>query len=734
MIPGLKKRTFTLHDLVMYFAIAIVHIRLMILLGCLSLLGGLGYFVYAKAVYTARSIVRVDYLALPMDSDSMFHDSGVGPVASQLVSTTMSERTARQFGITDDYKGIARKYIKKIAVKGVGPNNLEIQVWGYSLDLTRKWAEVLVQEYLKSREELRISYNETLIKAYKNEISQFGERIESSFGQRFDFRTSRGITEVMIELDRMRGLPQEIAQIKHKIGTMTRVRKQMEDPSLSTIARLSMISEMEKDLDKEMQLTVGEMITRSGDGGEKFSGDKDKTKTGQTGPNVVVVPAMTSQSSSGNPWDMLEKEQRRIQNEIEDASAIYLPGHKKIVALTKELEEVQKKLEVEYQVTDARFELEYEDLLNKLADLEAKMPQYQEVIKKYERVNQDYQLQQSGELAWNALYTQAAQKISTVQFAGEKERITVQYSGLIEAKSDPISPNRTTVVLGSILIGLGLAIGVAFLIEFLDHTISNIEEVESTFQIRGLGIIPQVDEVDAQHPILMDSQDSQEKNLLENFRVIRTNIISMGALSKQPQVMMVTSAMPKEGKTVVSSNLAISFAQMGSKTLLIDTDLRRGRLHRLFGLRKGPGLSNLLLEKSTMDEAIRPSGKENLSVLTAGQHLDSGSELLGSPRFAEIMREVRTRYDRILVDTPPVLGLSETSVLQPQMDGVLFVVWGGHTPIRSMKTAVEALHANGANFYGFILNRLDLSATTNYYQYYYYSNDYYHNYHALENA
>ena len=100
------------------------------------------------------------------------------------------------------------------------------------------------------------------------------------------------------------------------------------------------------------------------------------------------------------------------------------------------------------------------------------------------------------------------------------------------------------------------------------------------------------------------------------------------------------------------------------------------------------------------------------------------------------MDTLREKYDRVVVDTPPVLGLSETSVVQKLMDGVLFVIWSGRTPIRNMKAAVEMLQSNGANFYGFILNRLDLSATQNYYQYYYYSHDYYYHYspRALENA
>ena len=170
------------------------------------------------------------------------------------------------------------------------------------------------------------------------------------------------------------------------------------------------------------------------------------------------------------------------------------------------------------------------------------------------------------------------------------------------------------------------------------------------------------------------------------------------------------------------------------RTLLLDTDLRRGRLHRLFGLRKTPGLSGVLTGAITLDEACRPCGKDGLNVLTAGAHLESGTEMLSTPKFVEVLAELRKRYDRIIIDTPPVLGLSETSIIQEHTDGVLFVVWGGRTPINHIKVAVEMLQNNGANFYGFILNRLDLSSTTNYYHYYYYSNDYYHNYHALENA
>jgi capsular exopolysaccharide synthesis family protein len=159
---------------------------------------------------------------------------------------------------------------------------------------------------------------------------------------------------------------------------------------------------------------------------------------------------------------------------------------------------------------------------------------------------------------------------------------------------------------------------------------------------------------------------------------------------------------------------------------MIDTDLRRGRLHRLFGYRKEPGLSNVLLGEASLEQAIRPGLRENLSVLSAGRYLESNTELLASPAFTDLMKELRGKFDRIIIDTPPVLGLSDTAIMQSQVDGVLFVIWTGQTPKSSVEPAIEALRANGANFYGFVLNRLDVNATQNYYQYYYYSHDYYY--------
>ena len=138
------------------------------------------------------------------------------------------------------------------------------------------------------------------------------------------------------------------------------------------------------------------------------------------------------------------------------------------------------------------------------------------------------------------------------------------------------------------------------------------------------------------------------------------------------------------------------------------------------------------MEKMPVEDAIRKTANENLVVLPCGQHIEGATELLGGMGFSQLLDELKQKYQRIVIDTPPVLGLPETSMMQSLVDGVVFVIWSGRTPYRSVKTAIEILNANHANFYGFVLNRLDLSTTTNYYHYYYYSSYYYKSYQALE--
>lgn len=723
MIPGLKARVLSLHDVLMYLALARRHLRLMTLLVTFCLMCGLTYYIFARPVYHAQAMVEVDYLAREGDAESIYRDrdgqmNGV-PIA--LTAPHILQRTAKALGVDASNRDLERSYMTKVRAVYDSQQNLVVDVWVALPELAERWTETMVREYLGYRSEKRRERMEAIGKQFPEDIAELSRRLNIQLTQRLTLENTGGLREIEIKLQTLGNVPAKIARCQAQIDTMGQARITLEDPAQDIIAKLSLIAKIEDSMDP---LQIGDTIETA----RNRDGDKKET---ESPTKYVLGPQMVTNHE--RPWEQLVRDQARVNEEIKALGKTFLPESRKMKEPMKKLAEITEKLEAEFQVARQRFDLKFQQLINDKKDLESKLPIYTEQTEKSRKLLTELGLQERAFAPFREFIVRANQKLEAVDYGGEIERIHLKYAGLIESQDRPVSPNRLKLIALSLAIGLVLALGVPFLIEYLDHTLRSLDQVESTFHMRGLGIVPQIESSSSGSAALINRDESHKDSLVENFRVIRTNVLSMGNLTKPPHVTMVTSAMPKEGKTVVSSNLAVSFAHTGARTLLIDTDLRRGRLHRLFGYRKDPGLSNVLLNEVSLEEACRPTGEENLSILSAGRHLDSGTELLGSPRFAELMETLRGRYDRIVVDTPPVLGLSETSIMQSHVDGVLFVIWTGHTPARSARTAVDMLAANGANFYGFVLNRLDLSATANYYQYYYYSHDYYYQ-HPLENA
>jgi polysaccharide biosynthesis transport protein len=709
MIPGAQKSKFTLHDILLYVSLAAKHARLIVVVTCACLTAGLGYYVFAKPIYYSRALIDIAALDRPLDTEKIYEDSRANMVGQQLTAQHILVRTARALGVNTTYRDLNRKYLFKIRYEYNSEKNLEIEVWPWSADWANRWTETMVREFLADRQERRQEFKAQILNTYSNELKEVVSKIDEKFSERLDFEDQQDFTRSLILVNSIRALPDDLARTQARIDELGRIRVRLQDTSLDVVAKLSLIAAADN---PETNLAVGQTVARP-----PANGAAAKEPAGNS---VVVVPSLVRSQQS---WEVLAAEVQALKAQIQEASATYLPGHRKMLELNKRVDTLNERLQAELDVAQNRFELQHQELLNKKNNLEAKLPEYQELSRKHAKLLSQISLFDMSGLPYNGYLASMKKSMEAVEFAGDKERVNLKYSGLLELREDPVSPNRMRLLIVAFFGGIGLGIGLALLIEYLDHTLNSFEEVETSFRLRGLGIVPLSDRNSSGHE---EFDPSHTNRFLENFRVIRTNVLSMGALTKEPHVIMVTSALPKEGKTVISSNLAASFALTGARTLMIDTDLRRGRLHRLFGYRKEPGLSNVLLGEASLEQAIRPGLRENLSVLSAGRYLESNTELLASPAFTDLMKELRGKFDRIIIDTPPVLGLSDTAIMQSQVDGVLFVIWTGQTPKSSVEPAIEALRANGANFYGFVLNRLDVNATQNYYQYYYYSHDYYY--------
>jgi len=303
-----------------------------------------------------------------------------------------------------------------------------------------------------------------------------------------------------------------------------------------------------------------------------------------------------------------------------------------------------------------------------------------------------------------------------------------------------ISPKKKLNLFLGCIIGLGLGIGIAFFREYMDTSIRRIEDLES-IGLPVLGAIPKIDllEMNGHLPEktngeLKGQSDEQLKLVThlkpkspvsEAYRSLRTNLQFSGTAGQKLRCFLVTSSVPGEGKSTTAANLAIAICLQGTRTILIDSDLRRPVLHRLFDVEKNKGLSNVLIGKASLSEAIQSTSIKNLDILTSGILPPNPAEMLGSDYMKEIVEELKARYEVCLFDSPPLITVTDAAVLAKEVDGVLLVVKSGHTARGALSRCVELLHNVNANILGGLLNDVNRENTYGSYQYYYYYHYYY---------
>ena len=306
----------------------------------------------------------------------------------------------------------------------------------------------------------------------------------------------------------------------------------------------------------------------------------------------------------------------------------------------------------------------------------------------------------------------------------------------------PIRPNRQSSILTGSLLGLAFGIGIVVLLSFLDSTIRTPEEVES-HNIPLLATIPVINH--PSQPLSIDlarlasgkelgisskftphraSHLDLQSPVAEAFRSLRTTILFAG-LDKDIQILTLTSSAPQEGKSTTCSNLGIVMAQMGRKTLILDADLRRPVQHAAYGLNREPGLTNLLFERATFEEAIRPTDIPNLYVLPCGIIPPNPAELLGSKRMAQLLDRLRGEFDFILLDSPPVVAVTDPLLLSHVADATILIARADVSRIDAVLRAMDSIERSGAKLLGVVLNDFDAAhAYGSYYKYYQYYNYY----------
>jgi succinoglycan biosynthesis transport protein ExoP len=436
----------------------------------------------------------------------------------------------------------------------------------------------------------------------------------------------------------------------------------------------------------------------------------------------------------------LLKRKTELDMSYSEASHQYGPNYPKVLRLAAQQKELEEELEKARKTVIESVQQEFGTARQRVELLqEALDKQKAEANDLAEKLVQYHILQHDAQ-SNKTLYDGLLQKLKEAGITAGLRSSNIRVVDPALAPSSPSRPQKARNILLAILVGLVGGVGLALFREYLDNTVKSPDDIEALTGLPSLAVVPSLPGLNGHHRRLsrfsrephppvtagprveLLSYVQPKSQISEAFRALRTSLL-LSQAEHPPQVILVTSALPREGKTTAAVNLAVTLAQLGDRTLLMDSDLRKPGVRRALNLTIGKegGLSSYLAGVSTLDEVIIPHPTiTNLEALTTGPVPPSPADLLSSHRMREAITELRRRYKFIVIDSPPIMAATDAVILSSLTDGVLLVVRSGETPKEAFTRTCDLLAAVKSRLLGVVLNAVDSSAPDYYYSYRYY--------------
>jgi capsular exopolysaccharide synthesis family protein len=562
----------------------------------------------------------------------------------------------------------------------------ELQAVGSSPDYTQAYLNAVMQKYLDFKKGMRQDQTHNMTTGITEQLIQVEKDMRAGEDEMLEFQKQNNIGFIQEEGN-------SAAQYLVKLN--------------QDYARLKTEYELLEKLDLDQNLDRGQTIAAPG-----------------ASPNASAPPEQAGMpfSDVGPEGDYLKAKQtvQLLKAERDTLSKDLRPKHPKIIKLNDEISKQEKLIELFRADAVEKLETrrksigkQMENLKGnikewetKALDLSQRLAQFNRIRGKIDRTKQLYDK-----------LTNDLKSVDVSQVVDSGDQIEI-----MEQATAPVSVRPG--LLKSLLIGFGCGglagFGILLLLDRIDDRMASYSEFQHHFTETVLGQIPKEK---TKGRVALLQPDDPRHVFAESYRNVRSSIFFMPYDGPRPKALLITSAVPNEGKSTVSSNLAITMALSGARTLLIDGDLRRGALREQFGISSRVGFAEALKQEVNWREVVVPTSYSNLSLLPRGKTLSQPSEHLLRDSTDQMLREIYQNYDYVVIDSSPVLAADDTTSLAPKIDATLFVVRLAYTSARLTKKALELLYSRQVNVPGVILNYVDTSLP----EYYYYQYSEYYN-------
>jgi succinoglycan biosynthesis transport protein ExoP len=544
--------------------------------------------------------------------------------------------------------------------------------------------------------------------------------VENNFKARFEstMQASDWLSKQLIDL-----------QMKVETSQEKLVRYQKEHEILGTDEKQNIITAKLDELNKELTAAETDRMNKESLYRLVESGD----------PNAISSTAGDLSEGGGSQsasqlLESLRAKEVDIKIQAADLNTQFGPAYPKLAQLNNQLKEIDIQIQAELKKVVSKLKGQYSAALQRENMLREALEKQKQEANKLNESAIEYTLLKRDVDTNRQLYEGLLQKLKEAGVSAGLKSNNFRIVDAARTPAAPIEPNVPRNLMFGMVLGLASGIGLAFLLEGIDNTVRTTEQAQIISGLASLGMIPLGSKSAREGPnpkrlVIASSKEAVElvtqvrpqSQMAESYRALRTSLL-LSNLGAPPKVIMITSALPQEGKTTTSINTAVVLAQKGVRVLLIDADLRRPSIHKTLGMGPHSGLSNVLTGSTTLDRAITRSAiLPNLMVLPAGTPPPNPAELLASSNMKDVLDELREQYDHIVVDTPPSLSVTDAVVLSPRADAVVLVIRSGQTTKQALRRSRDILMQVNAKVVGVLLNAVDLSSPDYYYYYEYQS-------------